>query len=203
MRNLKKPLAAAVLSAAALGASPVALAEIMDFTVVYSPIQDAPYTATGTAILKLTLDTNYIVTAPNTGANINVLPYVTNFSLTVTGANYGNGTYGISDYAALLFDTSGKLDYTKQLLGQNNFGPSTKAQFGTFDITANDNNSPTEATPMTILTAGNPQSDKFNEHMVVSSITAVKAVPEPSTYAMLLGGLGLIGFIARRRNGKV
>lgn len=121
--------------------------------------------------------------------------------MTVTGANYGNGTYAISDYTALLFDTSGKLDYTKELLGPNNFGPSTKAQFGTFDIITN--NSPTEATPMTILTAGNPQNDKFNEHMVVSSINAVKAVPEPLTYAMLLGGLGLIGFIARRRKSKV
>jgi len=27
----------------------------------------------------------------------------------------------------------------------------------------------------------------------------VAAVPEPETYAMLLGGLGLMGFIARRR----
>jgi len=27
----------------------------------------------------------------------------------------------------------------------------------------------------------------------------VAAVPEPETYAMLLTGLGLIGFIARRR----
>jgi hypothetical protein len=30
--------------------------------------------------------------------------------------------------------------------------------------------------------------------------TAIEApIPEPSTYAMLLGGLGLIGVVARRR----
>lgn len=29
----------------------------------------------------------------------------------------------------------------------------------------------------------------------------ISAVPEPSTYAMLLGGLGLVGFLARRRKG--
>ena len=28
---------------------------------------------------------------------------------------------------------------------------------------------------------------------------AIKAVPEPETYAMMLGGLGLLGFMARRR----
>lgn len=32
--------------------------------------------------------------------------------------------------------------------------------------------------------------------------TSVVAVPEPETYAMLLAGLGLVGFMARRRTGK-
>lgn len=34
---------------------------------------------------------------------------------------------------------------------------------------------------------------------VQMSITEVTAVPEPETYAMLLAGLGLMGFVARRR----
>ncbi|MFZ4478906.1 MAG: FxDxF family PEP-CTERM protein [Rhodoferax sp.] len=33
----------------------------------------------------------------------------------------------------------------------------------------------------------------------VSSVSAVTAVPEPETYAMMLAGLGLMGFTARRR----
>jgi len=33
----------------------------------------------------------------------------------------------------------------------------------------------------------------MGEHLVVS------AVPEPQTYAMMLGGLGLLGFMARRK----
>jgi hypothetical protein len=33
----------------------------------------------------------------------------------------------------------------------------------------------------------------MGEHLVVS------AVPEPQTYALMLGGLGLLGFMARRR----
>jgi hypothetical protein len=34
------------------------------------------------------------------------------------------------------------------------------------------------------------------------TLTQVPTIPEPETYAMLLAGLGLMGFIARRRNGK-
>jgi hypothetical protein len=37
------------------------------------------------------------------------------------------------------------------------------------------------------------QSDVFNQ------VVAVTAVPEPESYAMILAGLGLIGFAARRR----
>ena len=33
----------------------------------------------------------------------------------------------------------------------------------------------------------------MGEHLVVA------AVPEPQTYAMMLGGLGLLGFMARRK----
>ena len=33
----------------------------------------------------------------------------------------------------------------------------------------------------------------------VDRLIEISAVPEPSTYAMLLGGLGLVGFVARRR----
>ena len=32
--------------------------------------------------------------------------------------------------------------------------------------------------------------------------TTISPIPEPSTYAMLLAGLGMLGFVARRRNCK-
>lgn len=37
--------------------------------------------------------------------------------------------------------------------------------------------------------------------MLLDGVSLVSAVPEPSTWAMLIGGLGLIGFAARRRKG--
>ena len=39
-------------------------------------------------------------------------------------------------------------------------------------------------------------------YFVEGSVTSVSAVPEPETYAMMLAGLGLLGFAARRRKQK-
>ena len=45
--------------------------------------------------------------------------------------------------------------------------------------------------------AGTPL-DKFSG-AVIDNVSVMTAVPEPETYAMLLAGLGLVGFMARRR----
>jgi hypothetical protein len=45
--------------------------------------------------------------------------------------------------------------------------------------------------------ANGPQGGLYN------GAISVAAVPEPETYAMLLAGLGVMGFIARRRNKSV
>jgi hypothetical protein len=45
--------------------------------------------------------------------------------------------------------------------------------------------------------------DSYNGDQVFASVNeSVAAVPEPETYAMLLAGLGLLGFMARRRKQK-
>jgi len=40
------------------------------------------------------------------------------------------------------------------------------------------------------------------DQFYVSGMTVTAAIPEPETYAMLLAGLGLLGFVARRRKLK-
>ena len=58
-----------------------------------------------------------------------------------------------------------------------------------------------------VLGAGSYRIDLFGD--VTGSIggtydlAAVTYIPEPSTYALMLGGLGLVGFMARRRKANV
>ena len=45
-------------------------------------------------------------------------------------------------------------------------------------------------------------SGEFTGNVLNSTAFSVTAVPEASTYGMMLAGLGLVGFMARRRNSK-
>lgn len=52
-------------------------------------------------------------------------------------------------------------------------------------------------TPFVLTLAGTPSGQA-----AYSGELTVTAVPEPGTYALLLAGLGVMGFVARRRKGK-
>lgn len=41
--------------------------------------------------------------------------------------------------------------------------------------------------------------NSFQHFAFIDNVSAVVAVPEPETYALMLAGLGLVGFMARRR----
>jgi hypothetical protein len=54
----------------------------------------------------------------------------------------------------------------------------------------------TSASPFKLTLNGNVLNSDLAKY---SGQITVSAVPEPATYGMLLGGLGLMGFVARRR----
>lgn len=116
----------------------------------------------------------------------------------VNTAAYLNVAGGVD--SALTFYYSSAANVTgavKAYSGLNGTG----TLLGTFDLSANAN-SYDNWTAATFAFAGTAQSfdltEAANSYVGFDNIAAV---PEASTYAMLLAGLGLMGFVARRNRG--
>lgn len=73
--------------------------------------------ATATAVV--TLDTDLVTTNP--GGTIPVAQ-LQELTVTVQGAQAGNGTFGKADFSALSFYSSAPLDFSKELVGQPGAG---------------------------------------------------------------------------------
>jgi hypothetical protein len=114
--------------------------------------------------------------------------------------NLGAGSYDFSAAAASTYSgnpsnivfvaTIGGADYT---LGGVQLG-STTGQWDAITGTLNLQS----ATSVQIKLLNN-STDYSGNDFAVDQISLTSAVPEPETYAMLLAGLGLVGFAARRR----
>jgi hypothetical protein len=160
-------------------------------------------TATGTITMNLA-DIN------NPGqTDQNVTPFVTNFSITVAGANLGDGTFNFSDFngADSLSDggfyiiTGSTLDFTSQLVGQStSSGPwgssHTNGTTGDFNIfnNGNDDNAPTGTFYFTLTTEGGN-----GDSMYLTSFAPASAVPEPSSVIPLSAALLGLAFVVRKR----
>jgi hypothetical protein len=100
---------------ASLGMAVSATAASRDFEIRWSSF--------GTAIARGTMtidDTVFLNPGDNSLTSIS---WVTAFSVTITGASAGNGTFTLSDFSDITLDTNGgTLDLSRPLLGQNDGG---------------------------------------------------------------------------------
>ena len=108
-----------------------------------------------------------------------------------SGAGLGLGTGGD---AVNIFNASGILQ------AGVTFGASDAlAPFQTFDNAAGLNNAAISTLSVVGVNGAFVALNNINE--IGSPGTIAAAVPEPDTYAMLLAGLGIMGFVSRRRQG--
>jgi len=107
-----------------------------------------------------------------------------------------DGGYGVEIYVnnSVVFDTTNNIwwggsNYNNAI----NVGDTFSAGSNSLNVYwAEDGNSGNQSAQFK-LDGGDWQT------LSVSNLEAVSAVPEPSTYALMLGGLGLVGFMAARR----
>ncbi|KQQ46334.1 hypothetical protein ASF61_18200 [Duganella sp. Leaf126] len=98
---------------------------------------------------------------------------------------------GVYNVAVSISSQNINFDATKSNLNGSlgTFGPLGKGQFGFL--------ASTDKTPFVLNLFGTAKAGA-----TYSADITVTAVPEPETYGMMVGGLALLGFMARRRKAK-
>jgi hypothetical protein len=122
-------------------------------------------------------------------------------SSTVTFTNFGAGVYAAGGYffnsnVAGKFLPRGMVTVTATdvngTVTQTKFEPTTSNYFGFVSDT----------TLLSLTVSSSAFSPNMRAWPTIDDLTLAGAVPEPQTYAMFLAGLGVLGFLARRRRNR-
>ena len=123
-------------------------------------------------------------------------------SLTVTGASQGNGTFVQSDFYFGYFSFYSTLDFSKELIGQvmdngyaYGFNDSARGPSGDFNVFGKYGGS----APSGYDYFGLQTNGMNGDYLRLTSIAPVtSAATEPASWALMIGGFGMIGSVARR-----
>jgi len=177
-----------LLAVGMLAGPMAAYAALITFDLTYS---GAPFGNSAVASGSITFD-DAILPIPGFVINepADVLG-VTAFSITVSDASTGNGTFGLSDVTNWIWDVEAELDLTQNLVGQVAFFDFNWCGADFIGCVAP---APGGVNSFTIAT------DAETGDLLLLTSMSPRAVAEPGTLALLGLGLASLGFTRRRRS---
>ena len=152
---------------------------------------------------QITIDTT---TLPNPGSysdSGNLPSWISSLTVTVSGANSGNGVFTLSDFSGAYWNTAGgTLDLTQQLIGQatngNPWGTTHDSTSGDFNLFNSLGGSAPSGTFFFQLTTNHGQGDNM---YLTNFSPATPSIPEPSSLLLFGSALfGLAGAVRRKLN---
>jgi hypothetical protein len=175
-----------MVSALVLSAAGAASATPITYTLSYS---GSPFGNSATAVGTITLDDALL---PNPGSQVNVTAAtlgITDFSITVSGASSGNGTFGLAQVTNWIWIVSAPINLQQQLVGQAGFSDFNWCGFLFDGCTAP---APGGTSPFVI--SANAETGDLMQLVSMEP----SAIPEPTTIVLLGAGLCVVA-VRRRR----